>query len=175
MSASITIRTRYYGGAYIATSGKTRASSTNSAKVAAEACALKCFPVGEVVVEEVRVDNPTFNVATWTARPRVSSSEGSTVFDLADGARGAAMDLTSRARALFAMEEAQRKVREELESAIRCIYASTLCAKDSAVTDHLRKLTARLERLRELSNTQELGAFPIQCQRAAEAVWKCLE
>lgn len=51
----ITISVRYYGGAYVATALKTgmRASSTNCARVAAEAAARKLFGEMEHEVKEI--------------------------------------------------------------------------------------------------------------------------
>lgn len=99
----------------------------------------------------------------------------STVFELADRARAAAKNIKAASDRLMVLENDQRQLLEWIGNDLFAIDASTLCARDQAARQAIDKMRARVQRLHELRNIQELGAFQIQATRLAEAVFASLE
>lgn len=62
---TVSMTVRYSSGAYVAKSGKVKASSTSSEEFAAMACARKCFPGANVTVRCTLPAPSTGAVSCW--------------------------------------------------------------------------------------------------------------
>ncbi len=93
--------------------------------------------------------------------------------DLSDTAR--AVTETGRLAAEVAeSNENQRRRLDEIESSVREMLGKGLFNASPKLGEELRKILDRLERLHELRNMMELGAFQIQVNRAMENCWRAL-
>lgn len=63
---------------------------------------------------------------------------------------------------------------DHLDTDLRVITTNGLLARNPRLTSELQKISDRIERLRELRNMSEFGAFEVQVNRAVESAWEAL-
>jgi hypothetical protein len=73
---------------------------------------------------------------------------------------------------LHHLEEQQRVKCAEIEQLLRAQLSLLVVNRNAKLRELLENLLARMERLRELRNMQELGSFMLDCNRACEAVYE---
>lgn len=92
----------------------------------------------------------------------------------ADDAAQQIKNMKQAGQSLYAISNDIVAALSEMELSLRAMQSKSFFINDPKLVQELEKLTARIERLRELRNMMELGSFSIQVDKAMQMAWEKL-